>query len=87
MVTLWHFIHGLKNCKYIVTLCTVLNSIAVLIRTSLEIFFYENLYFFCLLLLGSEGEAPHKVTWSDYMEAALSKAAPDCCFKHVSMKS
>ena len=32
----------------------------------------------------AEGETPHKVTWSDYMEAALSKAAPDCCFKHVS---
>ena len=40
---------------------------------------------YCLCVLsGSEGEAPHKVTWSDYMEAALSKAAPDCCFKHVS---
>ena len=33
----------------------------------------------------TEGETPHKFTWSDYMEAALSKAAPDCCFKHVSM--
>ncbi|XP_022780251.1 uncharacterized protein LOC111321587 isoform X1 [Stylophora pistillata] len=31
----------------------------------------------------TEGEAPHKFTWSDYMEAALSKAAPDCCFKHA----
>ena len=47
-------------------------------------FFNEKSEFFCRLLLGSEGEAPHKVTWSDYMEAALSKAAPDCCFKHVS---
>jgi len=36
-------------------------------------------------LSGSEGEAAHKVTWSDYMEAALSKAAPDCCFKYVSL--
>lgn len=35
---------------------------------------------------GSEGEAPHKVTWSDYMEAALSKAAPDCCFKHTTVE-
>ena len=34
--------------------------------------------------VAAEGETPHKVTWSDYMEAALSKAAPDCCFKHVS---
>lgn len=34
---------------------------------------------------GSEGEAAHKVTWSDYMEAALSKAAPDCCFKYTTI--
>lgn len=34
-------------------------------------------------LTGREGETPHKVTWGDYMEAALSKAAPDCCFKYT----
>lgn len=33
----------------------------------------------------TEGETPHKFTWSDYMEAALSKAAPDCCFKHTTV--